>query len=476
MTPLTPQQKALRINLDRSVYGTLAEIGAGQEVARWFFQAGGAARTVAKTISAYDMAVSDAIYGESERYVSRQRVSGMMAYEYNLLVERLSAKRGDQTAFFAYADTVATRSYSRSIDNSSADGNGWLGIRFQATPHAEPSDIIIHIITRDKERVREQEAIGILGVNLIHGAAFLRREPVELLISLMDNLTRDRVEMDMVQFSGPAFAEVDNRLMSLQLVEHGFTDAAMFTAKGRVVQPAEALYKKPILVERGRFRPITLLTLDLLERSREQFFAEPELEGEEPVVLMEMTLRGLRSEGGLLSEEGVDQKEFLARADTLRALGLSVLISNHGPYYQLVENLSRYTQKNIGIALGIPALGHVLDEKHYHGLSGGGLEAIGRLFKQHVRMYLYPYLDPNTNQLVTAETLEVAPRWRHLYAFLRENRYVEPVRNCTRKYLSIDGDEVLRQIQAGEPAWENAVPPEIAGIIKQERLFGWKEH
>ena len=461
--PPTPQQKALRINLDRSVYGTMAEIGAGQEVARWFFQAGGAAGTVAKTISAYDMAVSDAMYGESGRYVSRKRLSAMLVCEYDLLVEGLAAKRGDQNTFFAFADTVATRAYG-----SSVDGNGWMGTRFQTAHHGEPSEIIIHAIMRDQERVREQEALGIAGLNLIYGASFLHEKPVELLVSLMDNLTRDRIEIDMIQFSGPAFSDVDNRLMSLQLVEHGFTDAAMFTADGKAVQPAEMLYKKPILVERGRFRPLTLLTLDLLERSREQFLAEPELEGEEPVVLMEMTLRGL------LTKEQVDQSEFLARADTLRALGLSVLISNHGPYYQLVQNLSRYTQKKIGIALGVPALGHLMDEKHYEGLSGGGLEAIGRLFAQHVRLYVYPYLDPKTKQLVTAETFQVEPRWRHLYEFLRENGYIEPVRNFTENYLSIDGEQVLRQIQAGEPAWENAVPPKVAGIIKEEQLFGWK--
>ena len=462
-TPLNPQQKALRINFDSSVYGTFAEIGAGQEVARWFFQVGGAAGTVAKTISAYDMAVSDAIYGQTKRYVSRQRLEDMLAYEYGLLLERLGVPRGEKSAFFVFADTVATRSYLRR-----EDGSGWLGVRFQTAPRTEPSEIIIHVITRDTERAREQEALGIIGVNLLYGAVYQHGAPAELIASLMDHLVRERIEINMIKFSGPAFARVDNRLMSLQLVERGFTDAAMFTAEGEVVQPAEVLYKRPILVERGRFRPVTLLTLDLLERALAQFKSEPEHQSEPPVVLMEMTLHDLRSQAA------IDPQDFLARADLLRALGQTVLISNHGPYYQLAEHLSRYTQKRIGIALGIPALQGIMDERCYTDLPGRTLEAVGRLFTHNVRVYLYPSLNPASNELITAETLSVAPHLRYLYAHLLQNRHVEPIRSYTPEYFSIDANHVLQQIQSHDAAWERLVPPAIVETIKRNRLFGWE--
>ena len=462
-TSLNTHQKALRINLDTAVYGTFAEIGGGQEVARWFFHVGGAAGTVAKSISAYDMAMSDAIYGKSPRYVCRERLEAMLASEYSQLLERLGGPGGDARAFFVFADTVSTRSYGHH-----EDGNGWLGVRLQTAPDAEPSEIILHVITRDKERVREQEALGIVGVNLLYAAIYHHAAPGDVVTSLMDDITRDRIEIDMIKFSGPAFATVDNRLMSLQLVEHGFTDAALFTAEGDVVQPAEVLYKRPILIERGRFRPVTLLTFDLLEKGLAQFLAEPEMRGEEPVVLMEMTLRGLRSDAG------VDRQDFLARADLLRALGRAVLISNHGPFFRLAEHLSRYTQKAIGIAMGVPALQGIMDAQRHGDLPGRALEAAGRLFTHNVRAYLYPFRDPASGELITAETLRVAANLQHLYAHLLQNRYVEPIRAYTAEYLPIDADEVLRQIQSGDPAWEHAVPPIVSATIKKCRLFGWQ--
>ena len=267
------RQKALALNLDATTYGTFAEIGAGQEVARWFFSVGGAAGTVAKTISAYDMAVSSGLYGPTQRYVSRQRLEAMLEQEFAQLLERLGSGRGDSKRFFAFADTVATSSYGKS-----ENGRGWLGIRYQAQPRQEPSEIIVHAHLSDSTAARQQEALGILGVNLVYGA-FHRRNPVADLAALMDGLSREQVEIDMIKVSGPAFAGVDNRLMSLQLVESGLTDAAMFTAGGEVVQPSEILYKRPILVERGSFRPATKLTLDLLDRAREQFLEEPEVGG-----------------------------------------------------------------------------------------------------------------------------------------------------------------------------------------------------
>jgi len=280
----TARQKALSLNLDQRAYGTLAEIGAGQEVARWFFQAGGAAGTVAKSISAYDMAVSDALYGPAERYVSRQRLGAMLEHEFTQLVNGLGRLRGDTTNFFAFADTVAIRSY-RHPEN----GRGWVGIRFQTRPREQASEIIIHVHLLDSSSTRQQEALGVLGVNLIYGASAHHREVPTLIGSLMGELSRERIEVDMIKLSGPAFGEVDHRLVSLQLVEQRLTDAAMFTAAGEVVQPSEVLHKRPVLVERGSFRPAARLTVDLLEHAREQFMLEPEVRGEQPVVLAEIT-------------------------------------------------------------------------------------------------------------------------------------------------------------------------------------------
>lgn len=461
---LDTNQKALHINMDAKKYGTFAEIGAGQEVARRFFHVGGAAGTVAKTISAYDMGVSDAIYGSCDRYVSRKRLQAMLDYEFRLVLERLNTSRGDKCTFFVFANTVATHSFTRH-----EEGHGWLGIRFQTEFKGEPSQIIIHVRLLDTENVREQEALGVIGTNLIFGAFYHYKDPAGLILSLLDDLTRSRIEVDMIEFSGPAFKDVDNRLMALQLVQQGLTDAAMFTAKGEVIQPADVLYKKSVLVERGSFRPITNTTLDMLDRANEQFIAEPGMQGEEPLVLMEMTLRNLLSEGT------VDHKDFLARVDILSTLGKPVLISNYMRYYKLVAYLSRYTHKNIGIALGIPSLREIFDEKFYTDLEGGLLEAIGRLFKTSVKLYAYPWRDPVTGKVTTAENLKVAPHLVNLYAHLIENRCVESIHKHNVDYLPIFSRDVLARIQTYDPSWEEMVPPSIVEIIKRDKLFGYRD-
>lgn len=457
---LSTGQKALAINLDKTTHGTFAEIGAGQEVARWFFLVGGAAGTVAKTISAYDMAVSDAFYGPAQRYVSRQRLEAMLQHEYTQLVDSLGRMRGETTAFFAFADTVATRSY-RHPEN----GRGWVGIRFQTRPGEEPSEIIVHVHLLESTPARQQEALGVLGVNLIYGAFMRHREPAALIGSLMDELSRERVELDMIKFSGPAFGGLDNRLMSLQLVEQGLTDAAMFTASGEVVQPSEVLHKKPILVERGSFRPATKLTLDLLERAREQFLRESEVQGQEPVVLAEMTLRSLTS------GNEVDHADFLARADILGVLGFDVLISRFQPYHELADYLSAYTDRMIGLAVGSPSVILIADEKYYADLPGGVLESMGRLFKRSVKMYVYPARDTISGRIYTIEQAPVPPPWHHLRDLLLDLHRIEPIRGYNEDYLSIQTTDVLARIEKGDPSWEAMVPPAAAEIIKSKRFF-----
>jgi hypothetical protein len=456
-------QKARQINADAGKYGTFAEIGAGQEVARFFFRAGGAAGTVAKTISAYDMAVSDAIYGPAERYVSRQRLQAMLAYEFDLLLQRLAKVRGDKSTFFAFANTVATRNVKRQ-----EEGHGWMGIRFQARLREPPSEIILHVRLRDKETVRQQEALGVLGVNLTHGAFYFHEQPARLIRALLDNLTWERIEVDMIRFSGPAFAGVDNRVMALQLVQQDLTEAAMFTAQGEAVQWAELLYKRPVLVQRGSFRPVTNATLDVLERAYEQFVQEPELEGETPVVLMEMTLRHLTR------GDAIDHEDFLHRADTLCALGRSVLISNFRRYHRLAAYLSRYTSRPLGLAMGASKLGEIFDEHFYNAEEGGLLGGLGQLFKNHARLYVYPSLNLATGATLTVENFPIPAHLRHLYVHLLETRGIQGVVRYNSSFLPIRSSDVLARLRSGDPAWEKLVPPAIVQVIKSQKLFGWQ--
>jgi len=454
--------KALRINLDPSKYGAFAEIGAGQEVARWFFRVGGASGTIAKSISAYDMVVSDAIYGQTERYVSRHRLQTMLEYEFNLMRERLNSQRGDSTRFFVFADTVASRGHFQP-----GEAHGWMGIRFQTQPRQEPSQILIHVRMLDKENLQQQETLGIVGVNLIYAALYLHGK-TSLITSLLDNLTSERLEIDMIKLSGPSFQQVDNRLMALQLVQHGLTSAAMFTANGEVVQAAEVLYKKPILVERGSFRPVTHLTMDMLHAANALFSQEPESGGMETVVLMEMTLKNLSSSGE------IDHIDFLDRVDTLGALGRTVLISNYGEFHRLASYLFRYTKERIGIAMGIPTLRDIFEEKYYSDLDGGILESFGRLFKNDLKFYVYPWRDPETGDVITAGNLRVAPNLRHLYAYLYENQLIYSLSDIHEEYLPIASKDVLAKIHACDPSWEAMVPVEVARVIKERRLFGWQ--
>ena len=458
---LDTHQKALQVNLDNTKYGTFAEIGAGQEVARWFFRVGAAAGTIAKSISAYDMTVSDAIYGVCGRYVSRSRLETMLDHEYALLTERLSAKRGDNTRFFVFADTVAAMSYSRKDDC-----HGWMGIRFQIAPGSEPSQILLHVSLLDRENISQQEAIGILGVNLIHGALYLQ-DPLSVVKQLLDDLSAERIEVDLIQFSGPAFDKVDNRLMSLELVHCGLSGAAMFTTKGEVIQPAEAFYKKPILLVRGSFRPVTNVNVDMLHCALAQFVQEPANEGEDVRVVTEMTLNNL------IEEDVIDNRDFLDRVDLLGTLGRQVLITNYGEFYRLANYLQRHTSKMIGLVMGVPTLREIFQERYYSHLAGGILESFGRLFKNDLKLYIYPLLEQNSNALITATNLRVASRIQHLYDYLIENQYIQAIRDFEPENLSIFSRDVLRKMREGDPSWVFQVPPGVAFMICQRRLLGY---
>jgi len=459
-TIATTQHKALSINLAAQWYGSFAEIGGGQEVGRWFFKVGGAAGSVAKTISAYDMAISDGVYGQARRYVSRERLQAMLEHEFAQVSEQLRDKHGDQRCFFAFANTVATRRF-----RSSEHGRGWIGIRFQTQPCAEPSQITLHAHLVDASADREQDALGVLGVNLIHGAFFHHEKPLDLIATLMDELSRDRVEIDMIKFSGPAFRSVDNRLMSLELVKQGYTDAAMFTAEGEVVQPSEVLHKKPILVERGYFRPITNLTLDILERARDAFLNEPDVERQEPVIIAEMSLRNL------IHTPELGHSDFLARADTLAVLGFNVLVSRLEHDYETAEYLAAYTDRLIGFAVGMPTVKLLVREQFYTHLAGGVLEGVGRLFKRSVKLYIYPAREQASGRIETADDVVLPEPWQHLHRLLRGLGRLELVHSANEAWLSIEQDEVLSLIEQGDESWQSLVPTKVAQIINSQQLF-----
>jgi len=462
-SPRTPHEKALAINLDARRYGTFAEIGAGQEVVRWFFQAGGASGTISKSISAYDMTVSDAIYGECDRYVCRERLEAMLQYEYDLNRERLAEARGDTTAFFAFADTVVAQSY-----RGTNECHGWMGIRFQSHPRDDVSQIIMHVRMWDAENAAQQEALGIVGVNLIYGAFFHYNEPERLIESLLDSLSTERIEVDMIEFKGIEFRTVDNRVMALRLVQLGLTDAALLASDGSVLQPSEVLRKKAVIVERGRFRPVTRVNMAMLESAQAQLAEDCGISPDETVTLFEMTMRTLMSDGR------IDLRDFLSRAEVVAATGHTVLISDYFEYYRLAAYLARYTQRDIALVMGAPALPELFNETYYQNLPGGTLEAFGRLFKNDVRVYVYPMRDRDTGSLVTADTYRPEGQLALLYQFLLGRGVIVPLRRYQEDVLHILSQEVIDLIRLGDPSWEDMVPAPVASAIRRRGLFGYR--
>lgn len=463
METLDTHQKALDVNLDPRRYGTFAEIGAGQEVVRWFFRVGGGAGTIAKSMSAYDMKVSDAIYGHAARYVCRDRLQAMLDYEHQLNLDRLREARGDSSTFFAFADTVSARSFQ-----GGNECHGWMGIKFQAHPRDEDSQIILHVRMLDTEAALQQEALGIVGVNLVHGAFALNHEPEKLVDSLLDGLSTARIEIDMIEFSGIAFRHVDNRLMSLKLVELGLTGAAMFAADGTVLQPSEFFYKKPILVERGSFRPVCNVNLDMLRCAHEKFSELPEVQGKEVAQVLEITMSNLKATGA------IDPRDFLARADVIAACGYPVLISDYFEYYRLGAYLTWHTKEQIAIVMGSGSLRELFDEKYYTGLDGGILESFGRLFKNELKIYCYPFLNQDTDELTTCENLQINPELQKLYGYLVDRGGINNLDNFSPDCLRIFSRDILEKLKMCDATWEDMVPQSVASVIKDRKYFGYQ--
>jgi hypothetical protein len=458
------KQKALRINLNEHIYGTFAEIGAGQETVRNFFRAGGASGTIAKTMSAYDKDFSDAIYGHEKdgRYVTEARLKKMLTHEINLIEDRISRIKHPDKMFFTYANTVATIDFAKRYK-----GHGWVGIRYQIEPYQKYNEITLHLRFKENDARLQQETLGVLGTNLIYGAFYKYNEPKKLLRYLYDHLHQDQLEIDTINFSGPLFEDVDNRLMSLQLVKNGMTDAVMFSPEGTNILPAKVLYKKNILALRGSFRPVTSVNMDMFHRSIEMFKAETRVNPDETQVVFEITLSNLRAEGE------IDEQDFMDRAELLCSLGQTVLISNFKEYYKLVEYFSQYSKNRMGLAMGVNNLVEIFDEKYYRHLSGGILEAFGKLFFKDLRVYLYP-MQNEDGTITTSENLKVHPRMKELYKFFKYNGKVVDITNYNPNILNVFSRTVLKMIANGEDGWDEMLPKGIAEIIKKQKLFGYK--
>lgn len=460
---LSIQNKCTRINLNENIYGTFAEIGAGQETVRHFFRAGNPKGTIAKTLSAYDKDFSDAIYGldPQNRYVTEARLRRMIDYEANLIEERLSRQKYPDKLFFSYANTVATIDWAKKYK-----GHGWLGIKFQREPKQAYSEVILHVQFHENNASQQQISLGIMGANLIYAAFYQSNDPKFLIKKLYDHLSKDKIEIDSINFKGPVFEDVDNRLMSLELVKEGITEAVMFSTEGNNILPANVLYKKNILTLRGSFRPVTNLNLNMYTAARKLFLAQEDVDPNKTVIIFEMTLSNLKAEG-----DEINEKDFLDRADLLCASGQTVMISNFQEYYKVVEYFSLHTKKELGLVMGVDNLVNIFNEKYYRHLSGGILEAFGKLFFKSLKVYLYPIKDEKTGEIITSKNLKVHPRVKELYKFFVDNEKVIDIENYDEESLDIHPRKVYEMILEGNPEWENMVPGLTAKMIKEKNLF-----
>lgn len=449
---LTTLQKAQHMNLDAKRYGTFAEIGAGQEVANWFFRASGTAGTTAKSISAYDMTMSDAIYGKAERYVSRDRLQSMLNYEYQLLENRLGKKRGAHTAFFSFANTVKARGWK-----DQGECHGWMGITYQLTPQTSPCEILLHLRLLDQRNISQMEALGILGVNLIYAAFYLHHDLEAFTKSLLDGLSTSRIEIDLLKFSGESFAQRDNRLSQLQLVTSGLTEAAMFLPGGEVIQPAEALYNRPLIVLRGSFHPITKLHLDMLEQAQHLFKEKyPDSALQDIVEICEISTNNLLRQSS--SHSSINSQELLLRADALQALGKTVLFSRWAEFHRMSSYLGRYTTRPTGLVLSIGLLHELFKEKWSKKLKGGILESFGKLFIDGVSLCVYPWKNRKTGELVTANNFLVPKHLSALYTFFRQNNLIDALDCSNPKLLDYTSRDVLRMQEEGDQRFQELLP------------------
>ena len=461
---LSVKDKALRINLNENIYGSFSEIGAGQEVARHFFRAGGASGTIAKTMSAYDKGFSDAIYGveDDKRYVTKSRLSKMLKHEIKLLETRVKRDLNPGKMFFSFANTVATIDFAKKFK-----GHGWMGIRFQTNSNEEYSEIQMHVRFHLIDAKAQQEALGIMGVNLIYGAYYKHNKPRSLIKYLYDHIDSQAIEIDTINFSGPLFQGVDNRLMSLILVKNGMTQAVMFGPDGNNILPAAGLYKKNILAIRGSFRPLTKVNEDMYQKSFKMISNDKDFDVKNTLSIFEITLSNLLS-----GKNDINEQDFLDRAELLCSTGKTVMLTNFQEYYKLSDYFSKYSTKKTVLTMGVDNLIKVFDEKYYSLLTGGVMEAFGKLFKKEIEIYLYPML--KDEKLINSNNLQVNDNMKNLYNFFKDNNKIKDIVDYDKKLLNIFSQQVLLEIQNKKGGWENKLPKTISKLIKEKKLFGYK--
>lgn len=461
VTIKSPIEKALQINLDDQRYGTFAEIGAGQEVARIFFLAGRASHTIAKTISAYDMTFSDEIYGKekSGRYVCESRLNKMLAKEYDLLPERVGKTKGKDHCFFSFANTCATGDVKKS--------HGWMGVRFQVKPGGPTNDIILHVRSLDHYRLMQQEALGTLGVNLIHSAFYYSSNHSSFLNHLVDGLKDSRVVIDLIRVSGPDLSHFDNRLINLELVQRGIAEGVVFSSTLEVLSLSDTFYNKSVLIQRGSYSPVTKTHVDILHKGISQ---------------MNKDLKDLKTHSDLLpvlevympnssnNSEEIHSKNFLDRIETLATTNNHILVSNFSLFYKLKRLIRLYTQEPIGIVIGAHQLEKLFDPIFYKDLEGGLMEGLSKLLDDKVRLMIYPH--KTSSGCITTQTFFPHPSTQFLYRHFIDNQKIEDISGCDEINDYIHSTDVLKFIQSGQTDnWKKLVPDKVYELIIKKELF-----
>lgn len=460
----TTTGKALRVNLDLNIYGAFAEIGAGQEVARHFFQAGRASQTIAKTISAYDMIYSDEIYGKekSGRYVCESRLNRMLEKEYSLLLKRLAQHRGNKTTFFSYANTVATGSAE------TPKTHGWMGVRFQKKAGGDYNDIILHVRMMDQRRLQQQEALGMLGVNLVYASFYHTNDPSEFMTFLVDGMKQGQIVIDVIKFVGPDLKNFNNKKMNLELVKRGLAEAVLFgpqegTGSDDVLTIADSVWGKGILIQRGFYRPVTQTHLDVMSKGFEQLKSEiksQKLKSSDTIQILEIT-----------SEYDIDIEEFWHRVQVITSLGYYVLISNFKFFYEMKRFFRNYTQAPLVIVMSARHLEEVFDPEKYKKLEGQIFEALGKLLDEQTKLYIYPH---KTEQLcLTTKSFFPDKKVNHLYRHFIENSQIQDISGCDDTETYFHSSDVQKMIENKEKGWEKLVPPSVAEYLKKHKVWGF---
>lgn len=462
---LSTKEKSVHININSTYYGAIAEIGGGQETARHLFQAGGASNTVAKSISAYDKLFSDHFYnqGTPSRYVAEDRLRKMLDYEYDELIEILDKKNTQK--FFAFANTVETLNFSKTNQ-----GNGWLGIAVEGTDRYSPNKMFIHVKLHENDTLLQQYTLGTLGINLIYGGLFQWQDPQSILLSLLDNLDTDRVEVDYIYVEGPDMGQVDNRLLNLMLVNNDMTPAIMFDQSGKVQQPSDMLYKKNVIVLRGYFRPINNLGMEFIEDSLDFFKRDENYKPDNTIAFCEISLKYL------MQNEKVDEKDFLHRVDLLNMMGQSVMVSKFYRYFQLVKYFGQFKLIKLRIVVGLPAFDKILDSENYTDLRGGLLESMGALFQEHVKIYLYPYIDARSGEVVYPDDDHFSKENKLLWQYLNAIKKILVLKSIAPKNLEIRSEHISELIENGDDSFANYVPEKVFQHIKNNGLFGYNRN